>query len=65
MANVDTIVNVILKTVETADNDELARTYNNVVTCGECPWWHDCANEHDCFEYIKEKLEKEDKHDQG
>lgn len=58
MTNMDEIKSIIVKSLETAQNGEIADCYAHVVSCGDCPYWHDdCRNEHDCFHYILDKLE--------
>lgn len=47
----------IIKSLESATNDEIADAYNYVVSCGDCPYWRDCKNENLCGEYILNKLE--------
>lgn len=60
MASVDSIVDTLIKSIETATNEELAQTYNYIVSCSDCSYWHDCQNEHTCYVYILEKLERGD-----
>ena len=59
MAKIDEIYDTIVKSLETATNEELATAYNISVPCGVCQFWHECGNRHDCFDFILEKLEKE------
>lgn len=59
MAKIDEIYDTIVKSLETASNEEIAQAYNHVVGCGACPYWHDCQNLHCCYSYILDKLEKE------
>jgi hypothetical protein len=63
MTNKDEIKSIIVKSLETAKDYEIADAYSSIVSCGDCPYWHDCRNEHECDEYILDKLEaeKEDK----
>ena len=59
MAKIDEIYDTIVKSLETATNEEIAQAYNQVVGCGSCPYWHDCQNMHWCYNYILDKLEEE------
>lgn len=52
------IVNAIMKSL--SKNDDLALTYSHIVECGDCPYWHECGNMHDCCFYILDKLEGSD-----
>ena len=52
MTNRDEIKSIIVKSLETAEDYDFAVTYDNIVSCGDCPYWHDCRNEHMCYEYI-------------
>lgn len=56
MTNRDEIKSIIAKSLETAEDYDFAVTYDNIVSCGDCPYWHDCRNEHMCYEYILKKL---------
>ena len=53
----DEMKETIIKSLKYADNYEIAVCYNKIVSCGICPYWHDCRNEHDCMDYICNKLE--------
>lgn len=57
MTNKDEIKSTIVKSLETANKDEIVNAYEILVSCGDCTFWHDCRNEHNCFEYIRNKLE--------
>lgn len=57
MTNKDEIKSIIVKSLETAKNYEIADGYSHIVSCGDCPYWSDCRNEHECDEYILDKLE--------
>lgn len=57
MAEIDDIFDVIVKHLDCASNSELAEVYDLVIGCGDCPYWHDCRNEHECYEFILDKLE--------
>ena len=57
MMNKEEIKNIIVKSLDTAPNEDIAEAYNYVVGCNDCPYWHDCRNEHDCTDYIYDKLE--------
>jgi len=59
MTDLDKIKSIIVKSLESAENYEIADCYNHMVICGDCPYWHDCRNEHECDEYILDKLEAE------
>ena len=52
------IIDVIVKSLDTAQNEDIAEAYNYVVGCPDCPYWHDCRNEHYCCDYICDKLER-------
>lgn len=61
MTNTDEIKSTIVKSLETANKDEIADAYECLVSCGNCPYWHDCRNERDhCYDYILDKLEADD-----
>lgn len=62
MTKRDEIQNIIIESIEKAKDYELAYGYNEIVSCGDCPYWHDCRNEHECDDYILDKLQ-EDKED--
>ena len=62
MTNKEAIKSIIVKSLESAKNYEIADGYSHIVSCGDCPYWYDCRNEHLCDEYILDKLEEsEDK----
>lgn len=52
------ILNGILKSL--SKNDDMALAYSHIVSCGDCPYWHECGNMHDCYYYIFDKLEAAD-----
>ena len=56
MTNKDKIKNIIIKSLETANEELIADAYYDTVSCDDCPYWHDCENEYDCNEYILNKL---------
>jgi len=58
----DRIKNIIVRAFDTALDYELADAYVDIVSCGECPYWHDCQNHYDCDEFILGTLQ-EDKED--
>lgn len=60
MANIDEIKSIIIKSLESASNDEIADAYTYVVSCGNCLYWHDCRNECVCTEYILNKMKEGD-----
>ena len=60
MTNIDEIKSTIVKSLETASNYDFAVVYANIISCGDCPYWHDCRNEYDCAEYILNKLRAND-----
>lgn len=57
MTNIDEIKSIIVKSLETANKDEIVNAYEILVSCGDCLFWHNCRNEHNCFEYIMNKME--------
>ena len=61
MTDKDEIKSIIVKSLETAENYDIAVVYDNIVSCGDCPFWHDCRKERTCLqpcaEYIFKKLE--------
>ena len=59
MTDRDKIKSIIIKSLETAKTYEIADGYSSMVSCGDCPYWHDCRNEYECDEYILDKLEAE------
>lgn len=55
--NREQIISAIIKAIKTEENlNYIAEVYYEVVGCGECPFWHDCKNEHECNVYILDKL---------
>lgn len=56
MTNKEEIKSIIVKSLETATKHEIADAYYLLVSCGDCPFWHDCRNYHECGDYILEKL---------
>lgn len=65
MTNIDEIKSTIVKSLETASNYEIADVYEDMVDCGDCPYWHDCRNGYDCDEYILNKLVADDKEEKA
>lgn len=59
MTSRDIIKSTIVKSLETASNDEIGEAYMNIVGCCDCPYWSDCKIEHDCWGYITDKLDAE------
>lgn len=62
MTKLDEIKSIIVNYLKSATNYEIADIYVDLIGCGDCPYWHDCRNEHDCDAYILDKL-AEDKED--
>ena len=60
MTNRDEIKSIIVESLESAKNYEIADGYSHIVSCGDCPYWIDCRNEYECDEYILDKLEAEE-----
>lgn len=58
MADKALIINTIVKLL--TKNDDIALAYDHMVGCGDCPYWHECGNMHDCYYYIFDKLEADD-----
>ena len=59
MTKRDKIKTIIVRALDVALNYELADAYRCIVSCGECPYWNDCRNEHDCEDYILQKLDED------
>ena len=59
MTSRDIIKSTIIKSVESASNDELGEIYMQIVGCLDCPYRSDCRIEHDCGGYITDKLDAE------
>lgn len=56
--NKDEIKNVLVKSLESAKDFELAEAYAQLVSCGDCPYWRKCKNEQYCDVYIADKLKE-------
>lgn len=52
----DEIKNTIIRSIETASKNKIADAYYFLVNCCDCPYWHECENEHECSKYILDKL---------
>lgn len=57
MTNREEIKSIIIKSLETANEETIADAYYDTVSCGDCPFWHDCRNGQFCRGYILNKLE--------
>lgn len=53
------IKSIIMKSLESANKNEIAEAYFFIVSCGDCPYYNDCRNEHYCEKYILDKLDTE------
>lgn len=59
MSYTDIIKTIIIKSIEIEkEKHEIANAYVEIVSCGHCPFWHDCSNETACYDYICKKLEE-------
>ena len=56
----DEIIRTVTESLESGDNSDIAECYVYIVSCGNCPYWHDCRNEYECSTYIRNKLEDSD-----
>lgn len=56
MSRRDIIKSIIIKSLESANADELAQVYNEIVSCADCPYRHKCGFTYDCHSYIFDKL---------
>lgn len=52
----DKIIRTVTESLESGVNSDIAECYVDIVSCGDCPYWHDCRNEYECFTYILNKL---------
>lgn len=62
------VIDVIVKSLEKADNEELADAYMYIVDCSEdpcCPLYDECRGRHivlRCDRLVMKKLEEEEQH---
>lgn len=50
------VIEIIMKSLEEATDYELVEAYAQLVSCSDCPKWHDCKNEHECDVYMIEQI---------